>query len=111
VSAAARLVDLDGRVVAEVSRPGDISAPLAAFAHDVFVLDLVTNRYVMTRTETLAPLLDLPATTLSFTDGVLTNTGAVAAIGVVTDGDVLDLLPGESAEIEGARAEGWNARL
>jgi beta-mannosidase len=111
VSAAARLVDLDGRVVAEVSGPGDISAPLLAFAHDVFLLDLVTNRYVMTRTETLAPLLDLPATTLSSTDGVLTNTGALAAIGVVTDGDVLDLLPGESAEIEGARAEGWNARL
>jgi beta-mannosidase len=111
VSAAARLVDLDGRVVAEVSRPGDISAPLAAFAHDVFLLDLVTNRYVMSRTESLAPLLDLPTAALSSTDGVLTNTGDVAAIGVVTDGDVLDLLPGESAKFAGARAEGWNARL
>jgi beta-mannosidase len=111
VRSPARLVDLDGRVVAEVSERGDISAPLDAFAHDVFLLDLVTNRYVMTRTETLAPLLDLPATTLSLVDGVLANTGAVTAVGVVTDGDVLDLLPGESVEIEGGSAEGWNARL
>jgi beta-mannosidase len=111
VSAAARLVDLDGRVVAQVSEPGDISAPLDAFAHDVFLLDLVTNRYVMTRTETLAPLLDLPVASLSLADGVLANTGGVAAVGVVTEGDVLDLLPGESVAIEGGRAEGWNARL
>jgi beta-mannosidase len=111
VSAAARLVDLDGRVVAEVPGAGEISAQLDAFAHDVFLLDLVTNRYVLTRTETLAPLLDLPETTLSLAGGVLTNGGDVAAIGVVTDGDVLDLLPGESAAIEGERAEGWNARL
>jgi beta-mannosidase len=111
VSAAARLVDLDGRVVAEVSEPGEISAPLDAFAHDVFLLDLVTNRYVFTRAETLAPLLDLPATTLTLADGVLTNGGDLAAIGVVTEGDVLDLLPGESTPIEGGRAEGWNARL
>jgi hypothetical protein len=48
---------------------------------------------------------------MSPTDGILTNTGEVAAIGVVTDGDVLDLLPGESVEIEGEQAEGWNARL
>jgi beta-mannosidase len=111
VSAAARLVDLDGRVVAEVPGAGEISAQLDAFAHDVFLLDLVTNRYVLTRTETLAPLLDLPETTLSLAGGVLTNGGDVAAIGVVTDGDVLDLLPGGSAAIEGERAEGWNARL
>jgi hypothetical protein len=111
VSAPARLVDLDGRVVAEVFDAGEISAPLDAFAHDVFLLDLVTNRYVMTRAETLEPLLDLPAVTLSLAEGVLANTGDVAAIGVVTDGDVLDLLPGESAAIEGERAKGWNARL
>jgi beta-mannosidase len=110
VTAPARLVDLDGTVVAEVSA-GDIAAPLDAFAHDVFLLDLVTNRYLMTRTENLAPLLDLPSTTLSLEDGVLRNTGDVAAVGVITDGDVLDLLPGETFEIEGERAEGWNARL
>jgi beta-mannosidase len=111
VSSRARLVDLDGRVVAEVSEAGEISAPLEAFAHDVFLLDLVTNSYVMTRAETLAPLLDLPATTLSLSDGVLANTGSVAAIGVITDGDVVDLLPGESIAIESDRAEGWNACL
>jgi beta-mannosidase len=110
VTSPARLVDLDGRVVAEVDG-GVIEAPLDAFAHDVFLLDLVTNRYVMTRTENLAPLLDLPPTTLSLSDGVLRNLGDVSAIGVVTDGDVLDLLPGEEREIEGKRAEGWNAAL
>jgi hypothetical protein len=65
----------------------------------------------MTRTDDLAPLLDLPAASLSLDGGVLRNTGGVAAIGVVTDGDVLDLLPGEERAIEGERAEGWNARL
>ena len=109
VTAPARLVDLDGRVVAEGDR--EVAAPLEAFAHDVFLLDLVTNRYVMTRTESLAPLLDLPSTALSLEGATLRNTGEVAAIGVVTDGDVVDLLPGESVEIEGGRAEGWNARL
>jgi beta-mannosidase len=108
-TAPARLVDLDGRVVAEGET--EVRAPLDAFAHDVFLLDLESNRYVMTRTENLAALLDLPRTTLSLRDGVLRNEGAVAAIGVVTDGDVLDLLPGEERPIEGARAEGWNARL
>jgi beta-mannosidase len=110
VTTPARFVDLDGRVVAETDG-GELVAPLDAFAHDVFLLDLATNRYVMTRTETLAPLLDLPSATLSLTDGVLRNTGAVAAVGVVTDSDVLDLLPGEKRAIEGTRAEGWNARL
>jgi beta-mannosidase len=109
VAAHGRLVDLDGRVVAEGA--GEVLAPLDAFAHDVFILDLPGNRYVMSRTENLAPLLDLPATTLELDGGVLRNTGAVAAIGVVTAGDVLDLLPGESVSIEGERAEGWNARL
>ena len=105
----ARLIDLDGRVVSEGE--GEIAAPLDAFSYDVFLLDLGGNRYVMSRTENLAPLLDLPATTLELSGGRLRNTGPVAAIGVVTDGDVLDLLPGESASIEGGRAEGWNARL
>jgi beta-mannosidase len=105
----ARLVDLDGRVVAEGD--GEVRAPLDAFAHDVFLLDLGANRYVMSRTENLAPLLDLPETTLTLEDGVLRNAGDVAAIGVITDGDVLDLLPGEPVEIDGTRAEGWNARL
>jgi beta-mannosidase len=109
VSAPARLLDLDGHVVA--AGEVEVAAPLDAFANDVFLLDLVTNRYVMTRTENLAPLLDLPATTLSLEGATLRNTGDVAAIGVVTDGDVFDLLPGEAVEIEGARAEGWNARL
>ncbi|HEX6789646.1 MAG TPA: glycoside hydrolase family 2 TIM barrel-domain containing protein [Gaiellaceae bacterium] len=104
-----RLFDLDGRVVAEGE--GDVAAPLDAFAYDIFLLDVGGNRYVMSRTENLAPLLDLPPTTLELAGGVLRNTGAVAAIGVVTDGDVLDLLPGEAVSIEGARAEGWNARL
>jgi hypothetical protein len=103
-------VDLDGRVVAEVS-DGEITAPLDAFAHDVFLLDLVTNRYLMTRTENLAPLLDVPRTDMSLSDGVLRNDGVVAALGVVTDGDVLELLPGEAVAIEGTRAEGWNAHL
>ena len=40
---------------------GELAAPLDAFARDVFLLDLgARNRYVMTRTENLAPLLDLP---------------------------------------------------
>ena len=104
-----RLFDLDGRVVAEGE--GDVAAPLDAFAYDIFLLDVGGNRYVMSRTENLAPLLDLPPTTLELDGGVLRNTGSVAAIGVVTDGDVLDLLPGEAVSIEGARAEGWNARL
>jgi hypothetical protein len=111
VSAPARLFDLDGRLVAEGET--EVRAPLDAFANDVFLLDLGggANRYVMSRTENLASLLDLPATTLSLREGILRNEGDVAAVGVVTDGDVLDLLPGESREIEGARAEGWNARL
>ena len=109
VSGPARFVDLDGRVVA--GGEGELVAPLDAFAYDVFVLDLGANRYVMTRTEDLSPLLDLPRTTLSLEGSTLTNTGDVAAIGVVTDSDVLDLFPGEAREIEGTRAEGWNARL
>jgi beta-mannosidase len=54
----ARIVDADGRVVAQAE--GEIAAPLDAIATDVFVLDLDgRNRYAMTTTENLAPLLDL----------------------------------------------------
>jgi beta-mannosidase len=109
VSAPARLLDLDGRVVADGDE--EVFAPVDAFEHDVFLLDLGENRYVMSRTEDLAPLLDLPATTLVLDGTLLRNTGDVIAVGVVTDGDVVDLLPGEAREIEGERAEGWNARL
>lgn len=111
VSAPARFVDLDGRVVSSVDAPGALRAPLAAFAHDVFVLDLVTNRYMMTRTENLAPLLDLPPASLVLEDGVLRNVGDVAAVGVVTDRDVVDLLPGETCPCGAEHAEGWNARV
>ncbi|HEX3806351.1 MAG TPA: hypothetical protein VHV52_06180, partial [Gaiellaceae bacterium] len=110
--ATARLVNLDGSVVAEAR--GEIAAPVGALS-EVFVLDLDgRNRYVMTTAETLAPLLDLPPATLELADGVLTNTGRVAALGVVLTGDVadnvLDLLPGESRAVPGATAaEGWNA--
>jgi beta-mannosidase len=128
----ARLVDLDGRVVAEGE--DEVAAPLDAFAHDVFVLDVPGNRYVMSRTENLAPLLDLPPTELrverTSDELSLANVGAVAALGIVLedarpagapgwvvfDDNVLDLLPGEERTIrlEGPagdlRIEGWNAR-
>ena len=62
--AARAFVDLDGTVVAEADG-GELAAPLDAFAHDVFLLDLEgRNRYVMTRTDDLAPLLGLPPTEL-----------------------------------------------
>ena len=109
VDAPARLYDLDGRVVAEGDR--EVRAPLDAFAHDVFLLDIGgANRYVMSRTENLAPLLDLPATELELAGGILRNVGVVAAIGVVAD-DVIDLLPGEERAVSVDRAEGWNARV
>ena len=98
VSAPGRLVDLDGRVVAEGEE--EVAAPLDAFVYDVFVLDLGANRYVMTRTENLAPLLDLPRATLELRDGVVRNVGSVAAIGVEV------LLPGE--EVAATQFEGWN---
>jgi hypothetical protein len=92
------------------------------------------NRYVMSRTEDLAPLLDLPRATLEAVrqDGalVLRCTGDVAALGVVLEDarpigspgwvtfadNVLDLLPGEERRIDvhgpagDILAEGWNAR-
>src|SRR5581483_3781251 len=93
VTAPARLVDLDGRVVAEGEE--EVAAPLEAFAYDVFLLDVSGNRYVMTRAETLAPLLDLPRTAVGLAGGVLRNTGPVAAIGGRTSDGVLHLPPGE----------------
>jgi beta-mannosidase len=110
--AVARLVNLDGAVAAE-SR-GEIVAPLGDLS-DVFVLDLDgRNRYVMTTAETLAPLLDLPPARIELRDGIVRNTGGVAAIGIVLQGDVednvIDLLPGEERRVGAARsAEGWNA--
>jgi beta-mannosidase len=110
--AVARLINLDGSIVAEAT--GEIAAPVDAFG-DVFLLDLDgRNRYVMTTAATLAPLLDLERTTLALDGDTVTNTGAVAAIGVVLAGDVddnvLDLLPGESRRVGAATAaEGWNA--
>jgi beta-mannosidase len=135
VDGPARFVDLDGRVVAETDG-GELAAPLDAFAHDVFVLDLgPQRRYVMTRTADLSPLLDLQPAALHVERTpsnrlLLGNVGAVAALGVVLeDGrpydepgwvtfsdNVLDLLPGEERRIEVGGpvgeliAEGWNAR-
>jgi hypothetical protein len=82
---------------------------------DVFVLDLDgRNRYVMTTSSTLEPLLDLERTQLELRDGELHNVGAVAALGVVLEGEVddnvLDLLPGERRAVGAATAAaGWNA--
>ncbi len=115
---AARIVDLHGTVVAEGR--SEIVAALDGVETDVFVLDLeARNRYVMTRTEDLAPLLDLPVARLEVTRDAsrlgLQNSGDVAAIGVVVEGavsdNVIDLLPGESRvlEVEGESVVGgWN---
>jgi hypothetical protein len=109
---AARLVRLDGTVVAEGR--DEIAAPLAELG-DVFLLDLEgRNRYVMTATADLAPLLDLPPATIALRGDMLVNEGGVAAIGVILQGDVsdnvIDLLPGESRVVGAATAaEGWNA--
>jgi beta-mannosidase len=125
VSAPARFVDLDGTVAAE-SAGGEIVAPLDAFAHDVFVLDLGegANRYVMTRTPTLEPLLDLPPARVEVEFVAqshklrLAHRGGPAAIGIVVEAavcsdNVIDLLPGEERTIdvvaaEPPRVEGWN---
>jgi beta-mannosidase len=133
VTGAARFVDLDGRVVAE-AEAGELVAPLDAFAHDVFVLDLGANRYVMSRTETLEPLLDLPRAEIDVVADsnyrVLRNVSGTAALGIVLEDarplgspgwvafsdNVLDLLPGEERRIEVGgpvgelRVEGWNAK-
>jgi beta-mannosidase len=102
----------------------------------VFLLDVGggRNRYVMTRTEDLAPLLDLPPARLEV-DLVaqsnylrLRHVDGPAALGVVLEDarpyeepgwvtfsdNVLDLLPGEERGLEVAgpvgelRVEGWN---
>ena len=110
----ARLVNLDGRVVAEAR--DEIAAPLGELS-EVFVLDLEgRNRYVMTTAKTLAPLLDLPRAELALENGVLRNVGVVAALGIVLQGDVednvLDLFPEESRAVGAATSgEGWNADL
>ncbi|MFL5928276.1 MAG: glycosyl hydrolase 2 galactose-binding domain-containing protein [Gaiellaceae bacterium] len=110
--ATGRLVNVDGTVVAEARE--EIAAPVAELS-DVFVLDLDgRNRYVMTTAETLAPLLDLPRTTLTLEDGRVRNSGDVVAVGVLLDGEVddnvIDLLPGETRTVGAATAaEGWNA--
>jgi beta-mannosidase len=133
VTGPARFVDLDGRVVAEVEE-GELVAPLDAFAYDVFLLDLAANRYVMTRTETLEPLLDLPRAEIELVADsnyrVLRNVSGTVALGVVLEDarplgspgwvtfsdNVIDLLPGEERAIEVSgpadelRVEGWNAR-
>jgi beta-mannosidase len=134
VTGPARFVDLDGTVVAEAAE-GELAAPLDGFAHDVFLLDLGANRYVMTRTETLAPLLELPPATVAVERApsnrlLLGNRGSVAALGLVVEDarpydapgwvtlsdNVLDLLPGETRELElggpvgELHVEGWNAR-
>jgi beta-mannosidase len=126
----ARLVDLDGRVVA-ASSGRELTAPLEAFASDVFVLDLPGNRYVMTRADDLAPLLDLrPARLEAERDGerlTLRHVDGPAALGIVledarpfdADGwvvfedNVIDLLPGETKTIRVVGGgpilvEGWN---
>lgn len=127
-----RFVDLDGRTVAEGE--GELAAPLESFAHDVFLLDLgPRSRYVMTRTDNLAPLLDLPRAELEIVADsnyrVFRNTSGVAALGLVLEDarpydapgwvtfsdNVFDLLPGQERriEVEGPagelRVEGWNA--
>jgi beta-mannosidase len=109
----ARVVDLGGAVAAQAEE--EIAVPLESIATDVFLLDLGgRNRYVMTKTENLEPLLDLPAAHVEAERGspsnrlLLTNVGRVAALGMVA-GDVVDLLPGESREVEwGGPVEGWN---
>jgi beta-mannosidase len=137
VASAARFVDLDGTVVAATDG-GDLVVPLDAFAGDVFLLDMgrALNRYVMTRTDNLAPLLDLPAARVEV-DLVadsnylrLRHVAGPAALGIVLEDarpyeepgwvtfsdNVLDLLPGEERMIDVTgpvgelRVEGWNVR-
>lgn len=108
----ARLVNLDGSVVAE--ERGEIAAPISELS-EVFVLDLAgRNRYVMTTADTLAPLLELPRAEIELDGGTLRNLSGIAALGIVLEGEVddnvLDLLPGESRTVGAASgAEGWNA--
>ena len=121
-SAQARILDVHGNVVAD----GPV-APLDAIETDVFLLDLDgRNRYVMTRTDNLAPLLDLPAAHVDVDVDVsvyIRNRSDVAAIGIVLESapwtifedNMIDLLPGEARTIgvrwagePQLRVEGWN---
>jgi beta-mannosidase len=132
VTGPARFVGLDGIVAAERSDAGELVAELGAFASDLFFLDLEGNRYLMSRTENLAPLLDLePAAVEVAREGDrlrLRHAGGPAAVGIVLEDarpyaaegwvvfsdNVLDLLPGESREVVLSgpvgelRVEGWN---
>jgi Glycosyl hydrolases family 2, TIM barrel domain len=107
IAGSGRILDLHGRVVAEGD--GEIVAPVAEIGTEVFLVDLHgANRYVMTTTENLAPLLGLPRTSVVRDGNVLRNEGDVAAIGIVL-GDVIDLLPGEERTVAADGAvEGWN---
>ena len=107
IAGSGRIVDLHGRVVAEGE--GEIVAPVAEIGTDVFLVDLHgANRYVMTTAENLAPLLELPRTSVVRDGDRLRNEGDVAAIGIVL-GDVIDLLPGEQRTVEAdGPVEGWN---
>ena len=125
---------------------GDVEADLRSLATDVFFLDLwlgdVGNRYLMSRTSDLSPLLDLEPAELTLEVDRATDTwslllrhvaGAAAPALVLEDArapgapgwalfadNVVDLLPGESRQVdvtwrdadEAGRAlaiEGWNA--
>jgi hypothetical protein len=123
-----------------------VSVPLPAIATDVFLLDLSlrddgvvvsSNRYLMTRTGDLAPLLAVPRAGLDLRQGegclVLSHGGGPAALGIVVEDarpaaspgwavlsdNVIDLLPGETRELSlewrdvpdtgrELSAEGWN---
>jgi beta-mannosidase len=133
-----RVVDVKGRVVVE-SDNDEIVCSLADIGTDVFLLDLAEgrNRYVMSKTHDLAPLLDLPPAQLELVvqesfppQFVLHTDGPTAAVGLVFadarpydasgwtlfSDNVIDVLPGEKRTIEVAgptsaiRIEGWNAR-
>jgi beta-mannosidase len=134
VDGPARFVGVDGAVVVERADAGELEAPLDAFGSDLFFLVLGSNRYLMSRTDDLAPLLDLePADVEVERDGDrlrLRHTAGPAAVGIVLEDarpydaagwvvfsdNVVDLLPGESREVELSgpvgelRVEGWNAR-
>jgi hypothetical protein len=102
----ARIVDLHG---VEISNGEfEISTLISQIATDVFLVDLHgENRYVMTKTAVLAPLLDLPPARVEREADRLRNVGDVAAIGIVC-GDVIDLLPGEEVAVTGEVEWGWN---
>ena len=70
-----RIVDLHGNAVAEGD--GEIACLLDAIPTDVFLVDLVTNRYVMTKTADFAPLLDLPPARVELRNG--SGSGASSA--------------------------------